>query len=88
MDSQNLWFPFANSSYAVDPFKTSSPSEFPPSSCTSSAVVTPLAALAKLAIAVADRGAMFSRPGGGARSTLAGIVPFGVGSAPFGTGTE
>ena len=80
--------PISSRAQAVDPFKTSSPSALPPSSCTSCAVVTPLAALAKLAMAVADKGAMFSRPGGGARSTAIGIVPFGVGSAPFGTGPE
>lgn len=50
--------------------------------------MTPFAALAKLAMAAADNGAIFSRPGGGARSTLVDVVPFGVGSAPVGAGSE
>lgn len=70
------------------PFRTTLPSpvDVPPLApfVESGPVVTPLAALAKEDIAVADKGAMPSIAGGGAKSeaTLAPLAAGGNGSPP------
>jgi hypothetical protein len=75
--------------HALLPFSTSNPSALP--LCpgpTSSFVVTPLAALAKEDMAVADNGGMSSIPGGGFISTSRNVPfsPTGTGSPPAVTG--
>lgn len=69
----------------ADPFNTTLPFA-DPISPTSDLVVTPFAAVAKEAWAVADRGGMPSMLGGGWRSGK-GMLDGGVGSGPRGTGT-
>ena len=66
------------------PFKMINPALLSNSSI-SCFVVTPLAALAKLDIAVADRGGIPTIAGGGSISMVLPF-PLGTGSAPVGTG--
>lgn len=60
-----------------------------PSLLSSLLVATPFAALANEALAVSDRGAEFSSPGGGAMSVEDVVEPpGGAGSAPVADGKE